>query len=176
MIRVNRLLLAAVIVQTALVPAALADTGTKIVSGAVCQAQDPQDRANLRYFARGVQAVNKDVQIICPITRDSTLSAIKRVEVRYQRGMELPPQGSNKDQFIGQFEGSFFSCSNRDPGNACVEKSGRSGEHSTGDTTKATSVSIDTSGLKHDDHYYVYKAVLPEFAILKSITYVEQVK
>src|SRR5262245_20739499 len=106
MIHRNRLLVAAIAVQTALPSTALAETDRKIVSGVGCQAQDPQDRDNLRYWGRGLQAVNKSVQITCPIMRDSTQSAINFVEARYQRGMEIPPQGSNKDQFIGQFEGS----------------------------------------------------------------------
>jgi hypothetical protein len=36
---------------------------------------------------------------------------------------------------------------------------------------------IDTGSVRHDeDRYSVYKAVLPKFAILKSITYQEKMK
>jgi hypothetical protein len=176
MIAHRRLVLSAVILQIALVSTALAETDKKILSGAACQAQDPKERDKLKYFARGVQAFDQDVDITCPIIRDSTgTQGINWIDVRYQRGFNIPPQGSDKDQFMGDFTGSLWSCSNVAAGNAeCKGIDGQSHGHP--DTTRPTSVHIETKGLPHDENrYYVYKTTLPKFAILKSITYQERV-
>jgi hypothetical protein len=77
---------------------------------------------------------------------------------------------------MGDFKGAVWSCSNVAAGGAeCKHSDGNSQGHP--DTTRATSVHIDTKKLPHDEnHYYVYKTTLPKFAILKSITYQEDVQ
>ncbi len=155
------------------VPFAFGSTDRKILSGTVCQAEKAQDHENLRYMARGVQAIGKDVEVVCPITRDSSESKIQFVDVRYQRGSALPVQGQPSGQFKGKFKGEFFTCSNLANGNAqCA-----SADADSSATNDPTSVHIETGHLPHtQDNYYAYKSVIPKEAILKSITYVEDTR
>jgi hypothetical protein len=178
MIRHSRLLLATVLLQTALISTAFAETDKKIVGGSACQAQEPKDRDHLRYAARGIEALDRDVEITCPIVRDSTKSAINFVDARYQRGFDMPPQGSDDNQFMGVFKGELWSCSNGAAGfSECQRAKGDSGEDIHPNTNRAFSVNIDAKHLPHDENrYFVYKTTLPKFAVLKSITYQEQVQ
>ncbi|MBM3793149.1 MAG: hypothetical protein FJW31_03580 [Acidobacteria bacterium] len=165
----NLLATAAVIILVT-APAASAQTDRKIVSGLVCQPENPEDRANLHYFARGVHARNKAVLINCPITRDSTLSGLKFFQARYQRGFEPPPQGQSGDQFVGEFTGTLFSCSDKERGNPCVGINVRSDRSN--DPTSAAATVID---LPHEDaRYYVFKTLLRKNAILKSLYYIKK--
>ena len=78
-----------------------ADTDKKIISASACQVTDPEDRGKLAYRVRGIVA-QADIQITCPITRDSTGkdNPLNWLDARYQRGWSIPPQGSDKDQFM----------------------------------------------------------------------------
>jgi hypothetical protein len=165
----SALLLCAVVVQASLVTPSFA-SDKKIVGGGVCQPENPQDSANLRYFARGVQAIGKDVLVNCYITRDNSASKLRSINVRYQRSFDPIPQGQPK--FSGTFTGTIFSCGNLEIGNPCT---GKSGESPPGGNDP-TSVSITVgNALPHDDNrYYVYKSKIPEGTVLKSLTYVEE--
>ncbi len=182
-----QIIIIAAVAQINLVPFALGATDKKIISGSICQPERPADRANLEYFARGLRAIGKDVELVCPIVRDSTLSKINFVEVRYQRDFlkfkpgscdakhpkddHLPP--NYKDTCL--FHGEFWSCSNGEPGEAdCKKKDGLS---PIGAANDPTSVKIGTENLPHDeDNYYVYKTTLPKDTLLKSLTYQEETK
>jgi hypothetical protein len=152
-----------------------ADTDKKIISASACQVTDPEDRGKLAYRVRGIVA-QADIQITCPITRDSTGkdNPLNWLDARYQRGWSIPPQGSDKDQFMGQFKGTVWSCSNGAAGlSECTAAEGESHGHP--DTSDATSVHIETRSLPHDtNRYFVYQTTLPKFAVLKSIAYQEE--
>lgn len=165
-----QILITVITINTSFVSLALGSTDKKIVSGTICQPQDPEDRANLRYFARGVQAINKDVTVVCPIVRDSTQNRINWVDVRYQRGFDITPQGK-LPEFTGKFKGNLFSCGNLDAGSSsCKMEDGASDS-----SNDPTSVHIETKNLPHSDtRYYVFKSELPKGTVLKSITYQEE--
>lgn len=162
-------LLSVAVLEVASIRTALAETDRKSVSAIVCQPERPEDRANLKYFARGIQAINKDVLINCPIVRDSTLSALKIFEARYQRGLEPPVP---KDLQRKKFSGVLFSCSNVENGNPCVA----SGEANSSATNDPTSVIFNPVQLPFDeDRHYIFKTTLPKDAILKSLRWTEKV-
>ena len=169
MTQFTRLLLAATMTQVAAMQIIFAETDRKIISGIACQPERPEDRANLKYFARGVQAVNKDVLINCPVTRDSTVSALKIFEVRYQRGFAPPAPNHLLNR---KFTGVLFSCSNNANGNPCVA----SPEADSSRSNDPTSVIFNPVELPSgDDRYYVYKTILPKDAVLKSLRWTEKV-
>lgn len=165
---------ACLLLALAVTPSAFAETDRKIVSGIVCQAEHPDDRAHLHYFARGVQARGKDVKINCPILRDSTLSAMKFMDIRYQRAFDV----GDKQAFSGIFTGELFSCS--DVANSSICKGVKfTSNVKNKDEFFASAVPDDadlTRDLPHDDNrVFVYKTVLPKGTLLKSIRYTEKV-
>lgn len=166
----SALLLCAVVVQASLVTPSFA-SDKKIVGGGVCQPENPQeDSANLRYFARGVQAIGKDVLVNCYITRDNSASKLRSIDVRYQRSFDPIPQGQPK--FSGTFTGTIFSCGNLDIGNPCTGKSGESPPGGNDPTSVFITVG---NALPHDaNRYYVYKSKIPAGTVLKSLTYIEE--
>ena len=164
----TQLLLTATLTHFAML-IAYAETDRKTISGIVCQPEYPEDRANLKYFARGIQAVNTDVRINCPITRDSTLASLKIFEARYQRGFAPPPPNHLMNR---KFTGVLFSCTNFDNGNPCNSTP----EASSSASNDPTSVIFNPVQLPSgDDRHYVYKTTLPRDAILKSLIWVENV-
>lgn len=150
-----------IMVQFGSAPAAFAVDG-KIMSGTACQAVRPENRRFLRYLVRGVQAVGKDVQVVCGITKDSIGNNGRRllfVDARYQR----PPS-------TGTITGEVFSCSMLSAGDAnCASRQGSSSA-----SNNPTSVNIDTRALPHDRHrHFVYRTTIPDQAMLKSLRYEE---
>lgn len=160
------------IMPMSIVSPAMSGTDRKILSGTVCQPREPHDHMNLRYRPGGLEAL-KDVEVVCPITRDSTENDIKFVDVRYQRGSSIPVPGQPNNQFKGKFKGKFVAASNLAAGNAESETADAESS-ATGDPT---SVHIETGHLPStENHFYTYTAVIPKGAILKSITYVEETR
>jgi hypothetical protein len=149
-------------------PPAQAATDRKIVHGSICQPENPADAAKLRYMGRGVYAKDADVQLVCPIVRDSTQSGLSFVQVRFQRGFD-----NDVVNFPGRkFRIEFLSCGDLDIGNACRS----SGLHASDESNNPTSASIDDfAGLPMDDNRaFVIKTTLPKGTVLKSITYTEK--
>jgi hypothetical protein len=147
-----------------------AATDRKILHGTICQPENPADAAQLRYTGRGLHALGADVQLVCPIVRDSTLSGLTFLQVRFQRGF-----GNEVVDFPGRkFRIEFLSCSDKDIGNACRS----SGLHASDDGNNPTSAPITTfDGIPMDeDRAFSVKTTLPKGTVLKSITYVEKVK
>ena len=147
-----------------------AATDRKIVHGTICQPENPADTAKLRYTGRGLHAQSGDVQLVCPIVRDSTASSLVSVKVRFQRGFD------NEVVNIpgGKFRIEFLSCDDLGFGNSCRS----SGLHASDDANNPTSAGVDNfSGIPMDeDRAFVIKTTLPKGTVLKSITYTEKVK
>jgi hypothetical protein len=162
---------------------ALAETDRKVLPGAICQAEHAKDRGEkdgrpiLVYMARGLFAAERDVPVTCPLLRDSTLSALNRVEVRFARGLKQPGQGGSDGQFLGDFKGILMSCSNREITAPCAEDSGVSSKDFRGDTTTTVPIVWDSIKLPFgEERSYAFKGVIPKGTVLMSITYSEVVK
>ena len=160
-----------------------AETDRKVLPGSACQAEFAKDRGEkngrpiLVYMARGLFAAERDVRVTCPLLRDSTLSALNRVEVRFARGLKRPDQGTSGGQYLGDFEGVLMSCSNREITTPCAEDSGVSSKDFRGDTTTTVPIVWDSIKLPFDDERsYAFKGVIPKGTVLMSITYTEIVK
>ncbi len=152
---------------------ALAGTDRKIVSATLCQPEHPSDRDNVRYMARGVQAVGKDVMITCPLLRDSTLSGIKSLTASFQRGTAAPVLGTPLPGGNRAFEGMLFSCSMLDFVTAQAGCDTAKGSSDAGQMP-VHSLSINGSALAHGDkRYYAFKVKLFDGTVLKSLTYTE---
>lgn len=163
--------------------AAQAETDRKVLPGSACQAEFAKDRGEtdgrpvLVYMARGLFAAERDVPVTCPLLRDSTLSALNRVEVRFARGLKRPAQGSADGQFLGDFKGVLMSCSNREITTPCAEDAGVSSKDFRGDTTTTVPIVWDSIKLPFgEERSYAFKGVIPKGAVLMSITYTEVVK
>jgi hypothetical protein len=170
----TRTIVAVLVWQAFGVQGASAETDRKIVSALVCQPADPTDRENLQYSARGVVNIGKkDIELNCPIIRDSTASALDIVEVFYQRSLSKPNRPDWK--FLSPFEGKLISCAALgDKPNSCDEVTRSSSKNSVQFVAK---VEFDPIELPHGNtQYYVYKTQLPPTTVLRAIIYTEKVK
>lgn len=157
----------AALVTLAALPA-VAATDTKILPGAICQPNNPADLNNLRYWGRGVEAVGKDVELVCPIVRDSTLSGLKRVEVRFQRGFDQAVV------FNGVFHLEFLSCSDEKFANPCFVSKKHESPSGGNNPTSASMDGFDGVPMGSDRSFSI-KTVLPRGTLLKSVRYTEKV-
>jgi hypothetical protein len=164
---------------------ASASTDSKIVSGTVCQPDRPADAEFLRYLARGLFADIPDspknhgvteIAVTCPLLRDSTLSSLARVEVRFARGIQQPPQGQPHSLFVGPFTGKLLSCSETQINNPCNESEHSSPKDFNAEVTRAVPLIFEGSTLpKANDGTYSFKTTLPKGTLLRSIRYKEKV-
>lgn len=145
-----------------------ATTDRKLVHGSICQPENPADAENLRYSGRGLHAKDADVQLVCPLVRDSTASGLSSVVVSFQRGFGA------EIAFNGQFRFEFFSCSEDGLGNACDSNGTTSGSS---DANPSHPTKTDFTGISMDDsRAFVIKTTLPRGTVLKSIAYTEKVQ
>jgi hypothetical protein len=156
---------------------AQAATDRKIVHGSICQPENPADATKLRYAGRGLHAKDADVQLVCPLVRDSTASGLSSVKVSFQRGfgneiVNFDLTGNHADQF--RFE--FLSCgsSDGDIGNACDSSGNIYGSNLANPSNPTLD---DFTGISMDENRaFVIKTTLPRGTVLKSITYTEKVQ
>jgi len=145
-----------------------AATDRKIVHGSICQPENPADAAKLRYTGRGLHAKDADVELVCPIVRDSTSSGLSFVQARFQRSFD-----SDDQKVQGAFSIELLSCSDVASGNACrsITETGGLGENPT-----SAAFTVFGSLPMDKDRAFVIKTKLPKGAVLKSITYTEKVQ
>lgn len=157
--------------------AAQAATDRKIVHGPICQPERPADATKLRYTGRGVLAKDADVELVCPIVRDSTLNGLKSVTVSFKRGFgtesidEFNPTNDPKRQ--GQFHIEFLSCGDLDTANACSSSGpnfGSSENPSHPNVTNFSGIPMD------DEREFVIKTTLPRGTVLNRISFTENLK
>lgn len=118
----------------------------KHATSTICQGMSKEGRDALRYNGSSLEAVGKDVTVMCPIIRDNTTGRMRYVSVRFLR----------KTGDYTAVRGTVLSCNAAYGG--CVSKSSDSSS-----TNTFTSTYIDTRNMPHTkNHYFSYKTVLPE--------------
>ena len=147
------------LLQFGFAPPLLAATDKKIVSSTVCQGVTSQDRAKLQYNGSSLEAVGASVSVVCAILRDSSMSKMTFISVRFKR----------KDGDPQKLTGVVHSC---DAGSGGCAKA----DASTGTDNQFTSTIVDTRKLPHtEDHYFTYRVTLPAGWKLVNIEYQEEV-
>jgi hypothetical protein len=160
---------------------AAASTDSKIVSGTICQPDRAEDAKFLRYLARGLHAdisdLTKEVNLTCPLLRDSTLSKLVRVELRFARGFTAPTHGQTHSLFTGPFEATLLNCSETELiNNPCAESTHRSPKSFDQEVERTVPLIFEGSHLpKGQDGTYSVKLKLPKGTVLRTIRYKEDV-
>jgi hypothetical protein len=159
-----------VLLQFSIAPPVLAETDKKIASSTVCQGVSPQDRANLRYNGSSLEAVGAHVEVVCAIIRDSSMSKMNFIEVRFKR--------KNGDLFSdgrpATVTGVVHSCDSEDGGCEKKEVTTRTGQLN--NINDFVSTKVETPDLPHSSaHYFTYKVTLREGWKLVRIMYQEEI-
>ena len=135
----------------------VAATDKKIASSTVCQGVSAQDRERLRYNGSSLEAVGGSVSVVCAIIRDSSMSKMNFINVRFKR----------KDGDTQKLTGVVHSCDGTSGG--CSQADAR-----TDDGNLFTSTHVETAHLPHaEDHYFTYRVTLPAGWKLVNIVYQE---
>lgn len=151
-----------VLLQLGIARPVLAATDKKIASSTVCQGVSPEDRANLKYNGSSLEAVGASVSVVCAIIRDSSMSKMNFISVRFKR----------KDGDTQKLTGVVHSCDSAHGG--CEKADAQTGTGNLGNAF--TSTHVETAHLPHSENdYFTYRVTLPAGWKLVNIVYQEEV-